>query len=79
LKKTFSADKIGEKESASSLTLCIKFRGNAEMSNGMHVTAILATSGKPLQEIFLYCHSDVFYFDLLVSNSSNECMNQKAT
>jgi hypothetical protein len=45
----------------------------------MHVTAMLATSGKPLQEIFLYCRSDVFYFDLLVSNNSNECMNQIAT
>lgn len=45
----------------------------------MHVTAMLATSGKPLQENFLYCRSDVFYFDLLVSNNSNECMNQIAT
>jgi hypothetical protein len=65
LKKTFSADKIGEKESASSLTLCIKFRGNAEMSNGMHVTAIHATSGKTLQEIFLYCCSDFLLLRLV--------------
>jgi hypothetical protein len=45
-------NKIGEKESASSLTLCIKFRGNAELSNGMHVTAVLATSGKAITRDF---------------------------